>query len=74
LSPFLRGTDVADPQAGVIRHFNELRRRARVLLDLVCPDEVLPPLPSDTTPIGSGMGGVGDAEIGGLPGAVDRRD
>ena len=48
-----------DFQAGVIRHFNELGRRGRILHDLVCPEEMLPPPPPDTTPIGGGMGGFG---------------
>jgi hypothetical protein len=50
---------VTDPAAGVVRHFNELRRRGRILHDIVCPDEVLPPLPPDTTPINTGTGGFG---------------
>src|SRR5204863_6815633 len=57
LSRFLLGTDVTDFQAGVIRHFNELGPRGRILHDLVCPDEILPPPPPDTTPIGGGTGG-----------------
>jgi hypothetical protein len=56
LSGFLTGADVTDFAAGVVRHFNELRRRGRILHDLVCPEEMLPPLPPETTPIG-GMGG-----------------
>ena len=63
LSGFLLGADVTDFGAGVIRHFNELRRRGRILHDLVCPEEVLPPLPPETTPIPGGMGG----RDGGLP-------
>jgi hypothetical protein len=63
LSGFLLGADVPDFQAGVIRHFNELARRGRILHDLVCPEEMLPPPPPDTTPIG-GQGGVGG---GGMP-------
>jgi hypothetical protein len=62
LSGFLLGADVVDPQAGVIRHFNELGRRGRIQHDLVCPEEMLPPPPPDTTPIG-GQGGMG----GGFP-------
>jgi hypothetical protein len=58
LSGFLLGTDVIDPEAGVIRHFNELGRRGRIQHDLVCPEEMLPPPPPDTTPIG-GQGGAG---------------
>ena len=54
LSGFLLGADVPDFSAGVIRHFNELRRRGRILHDLVCPDEVLPPLPPETTPLPGG--------------------
>jgi hypothetical protein len=57
LSGFLLGIDVNDFNAGVTRHFNELRKRGRILHDLVCPDEVLPPLPPDTTPIGGGSDG-----------------
>jgi hypothetical protein len=64
LSRFLTGGDVTDFQAGVIRHFNELRKRGRVLHDLVCPDEILPPLPPDTTPIGGGPDG-GMTGVGG---------
>jgi hypothetical protein len=63
LSGFLLGADVTDFGAGVIRHFNELRRRGRIQHDLVCPEEVLPPLPPETTPIPGGMGG----RDGGLP-------
>lgn len=66
LSGFLTGANVTDFSAGVIRHFNELGRRGRILHDLVCPEEVLPPPPPETTPIG-GMGGVG----GGFPPRVD---
>ncbi|HEY2902592.1 MAG TPA: LamG domain-containing protein [Polyangia bacterium] len=51
LSGFLLGTDVTDFAAGVIRHFNELDRRGRILHAFVCPDEMLPPPPPDTTPI-----------------------
>ena len=63
LSGFLLGADVPDFSAGVTRHFNELGRRARILHDLVCPDEMLPPPPPDTTPLGAqgdsgGSGGV----------------
>ena len=57
LSGFLTGADVTDFAAGVVRHFNELRRRGRILHDLVCPEEMLPPPPPETTPIGGGMGG-----------------
>ena len=66
LSTFLTGGDVTDFSAGVIRHFNELGRRGRILHGLVCPDEILPPPPPDTTPIG-GQGGVG----GGSPPPFD---
>jgi hypothetical protein len=62
LSGFLLGADVPDFSAGVVRHFNELGRRARILHDLVCPDEVLPPAPPETTPL-DGFGGTG----GGFP-------
>jgi hypothetical protein len=57
LSGFLTGADVNDFSAGVTRHFNELGRRGRILHDLVCPEETLPPPPPDTTPIGGGVGG-----------------
>jgi hypothetical protein len=59
LSGFLTGGDVADFSAGVVRHFNELGRRGRILHDMVCPEEMLPPPPPDTTPISTGMGGFG---------------
>jgi hypothetical protein len=59
LSGFLLGADVEDDAAGVIRHFNELARRGRILHDLVCPGEMLPPPPPDTTPIPTGAGGTG---------------
>jgi hypothetical protein len=67
LSGFLTGADVFDFNAGVIRHFNELGRRGRILHDLVCPQEVLPPPPPETTPIGGGMGGAGGG-VGGSGG------
>jgi hypothetical protein len=67
LSGFLTGADVTDFQAGVIRHFNELGRRGRILHDLVCPNEMLPPAPPDTTPIGGGVGGTGGG-VGGFGG------
>jgi hypothetical protein len=57
LSGFLTGADVNDFSAGVTRHFNELGRRGRILHDLVCPEEALPPPPPDTTPINGGTGG-----------------
>ena len=60
LSGFLVGADVPDFSAGVIRHFNELGRRGRILHDLVCPEEMLPPPPPETTP-GGGQGGQGGA-------------
>jgi hypothetical protein len=66
LSGFLLGADVPDFSAGVTRHFNELGRRARILHDLVCPDEVLPPPPPETTP----LGGQGDGG-GSLPPPTD---
>ena len=69
LSGFLLGGDVNDFQAGVIRHFNELGRRGRILHDLVCPQEMLPPLPPDTTPIGGGVGGTGGG-VGGRGGGT----
>jgi len=74
LSGFLTGQDVDDPAAGVRRHFNELRRRGRILHDFVCPQEMLPPLPPDTTPIGGGVGGTGGGvggTGGGFPPPVD---
>jgi hypothetical protein len=73
LSGFLTGADVIDSSAGVIRHFNELGRRGRILHDLVCPQEVLPPPPPDTTPIGGtgGFGGtMGTGGFGGKTGAA----
>lgn len=36
VSPFLVGTQVADPLAGVVRNFDELARRGRLLRALVC--------------------------------------
>jgi hypothetical protein len=69
LSGFLTGADVTDPSAGVVRHFNELGRRGRLLHDLVCPDEVLPPPPPDTTPISTGFGGAGGGVVTGVGGA-----
>jgi hypothetical protein len=68
LSGFLTGADVTDFAAGVIRHFNELGRRGRILHDMVCPEEMLPPPPPDTTPIGTGTGGVGGTGKGGASG------
>lgn len=59
LSPFLLGTQVFDPFSNVIRVFNELNRRGRILHDLVCPNEPLPPPPPDTIPIGGGPDGGG---------------
>ena len=59
LSGFLLGADVPDFQSGVIRHFDELDRRGRILHAMVCPEEMLPPPPPDTTPIPSGSGGRG---------------
>ena len=72
LSGFLTGADVIDGQAGVVRHFNELGRRGRILHDLTCPQEMLPPPPPDTTPIGGGMGGFGGTggPIGGRGGGT----
>lgn len=79
LSGFLTGADVVDPGAGVIRHFNELARRGRILHDLVCPEEMLPPPPPDTTPFGGGTGGRGgpptrDGGVSGTGGVVGRAD
>jgi hypothetical protein len=85
LSGFLTGQDVDDFPAGVRRHFNELDRRGRLLHAFVCPQEMLPPPPPDTTPLpggtagtGGGMGGFGgsfmppprDGGIGGTTGAA----
>jgi hypothetical protein len=67
LSGFLLGASVPDFNAGVIRNFNELGRRGRILHDLVCPEEILPPPPPETTPIGGGMTGAG-GRGGPLPG------
>jgi hypothetical protein len=72
LSQFLTGADVPDFNAGVIRHFNELDRRGRILHGFVCPQEMLPPPPPDTTPIGGGMGGF-DGGIGGSGGPIGGR-
>jgi hypothetical protein len=69
LSRFLTGADVTDFSAGVIRHFDELGRRGRILHDLVCPEEVLPPPPPETTPIGGGMG-TGGGMGGGIGGGT----
>jgi Concanavalin A-like lectin/glucanases superfamily len=69
LSPFLLGTQVFDPFANLFRNFNELGRRARVLHDLVCPDEQLPPPPPDTTP--GSMGGPDGGGFGGSVGTID---
>jgi hypothetical protein len=81
LSQFLTGTDVTDFQAGVIRHFNELGRRGRLLHDLVCPDEMLPPPPPDTTPIGGQADGGSpppppkfDGGLSGSAGAIGSAD
>src|SRR6185369_12008816 len=68
LSQFLTGADVPDPAACVIRHFNELDRRGRILHAFVCPQEMLPPPPHDTTPIGTGTGGAGGTGRGGAGG------
>jgi hypothetical protein len=68
LSGFLTGANVDDFPAGVTRHFNELGRRGRILHDLVCPEETLPPPPPETTPLGGGMGGFGGG-FGGVAGA-----
>ena len=72
LSGFLVGADVTDLSAGVVRHFNELGRRGRILHDLVCPEETLPPPPPDTTPIvgqGGADGGSPSPKDGGFTGA-----
>jgi hypothetical protein len=82
LSGFLLGADVTDFAAGVVRHFNELGRRGRILHGFVCPDEMLPPPPPDTTPIGGGAGGAGgrgsppprDGGVIGVGGAIGGRD
>ncbi|HXI59875.1 MAG TPA: LamG domain-containing protein [Polyangia bacterium] len=69
LSGFLLGADVSDFPAGVIRHFNELDRRGRILHGFVCPDEMLPPPPPDTTPIsGQPDGGFPPPKDAGFPG------
>jgi len=69
LSPFLTGTQVFDPFANVLRNFNELARRGRVLHDIVCPDEHLPPLPPDEVPVGGGP----DGGFDGFPGTGGSR-
>jgi len=76
LSGFLLGADVADFSAGVIRHFNELGRRGRILHGLVCPEEELPPPPPETTPIGGpgGSGGFGGFAGTGTGGAIGGPD
>jgi len=70
LSGFLTGADVPDFSAGVLRHFNELGRRGRILHDLVCPQEMLPPPPPDTTPLGGTGGFIGGSggKVGGVGG------
>jgi hypothetical protein len=76
ISGFLTGATVDDQAACVTRHFNELGRRGRILHDMVCPDEVLPPPQPDTTPIPgcmvstTGMGGTGGG-MGGRSGGPD---
>ena len=68
LSGFLTGAEVTDFAAGVTRHFNELSRRGRILHNLVCPDEMLPPPPPDTTPITNpNDGGFPPPNEGGFP-------
>ncbi|HEY8926481.1 MAG TPA: LamG domain-containing protein [Polyangia bacterium] len=71
LSGFLTGADVPDFSAGVLRHFNELGRRGRILHDLVCPQEMLPPPPPDTTPLG-GAGGFNGGSGGFMGGSGGR--
>jgi hypothetical protein len=66
LSPFLLGTQTFDPFSNSFRVFNELGRRGRILHDLVCPNEILPPLPPDNIPLGGGPDG-GVASDGGRP-------
>jgi hypothetical protein len=66
LSPFLLGTQVLDPFANLFRNFHELGRRGRVLHDLVCPNDPLPPPPPDTSPgPGGGPGPDGGGGFGG---------
>jgi hypothetical protein len=80
LSGFLLGADVFDFAAGVVRHFNELGRRGRILHDLVCPEEMLPPPPPETTPIPGGGPDGGfppprfDGGFIGAGGAIGSRD
>jgi Concanavalin A-like lectin/glucanases superfamily len=50
LSPFLLGTQVNDPFSNSTRIINELGRRSRILHDLVCPNDPLPPPPPDNIP------------------------
>jgi hypothetical protein len=73
LSGFLLGADVNDFAAGVVRHFNELGRRGRILHGLVCPEEMLPPPPPDTTPIGGQPDG-GSGGVSGTAGAIGGSD
>jgi Concanavalin A-like lectin/glucanases superfamily len=68
LSPFLLGTQTFDGFANVIRVFNELGRRGRILHGLVCPNDPLPPPPPDTIPVNNPDGGAGDAGMGGSDG------
>jgi hypothetical protein len=64
LSGFLTGTTVFDGQARVIRSFNDLGLRNRDLHLLLCPGDMVPPLPPDM-PIG-GTGGAGVPRDGGI--------
>ena len=72
LSQFLTGANVDDRAACVTRRFDELGRRGRILHDLVCPEEILPAPPPDTTPIpGCMVGGTGGSGGGGTGGGMD---
>jgi hypothetical protein len=68
LSGFLTGSQEFDPFANLFRNFNELGRRGRILHDLVCPDDPLPPPPPDTSPGPGGTAGTGGGFDGGDPG------
>ena len=45
LSPFMTGIVLPDPETGVFRALNDLGRRNRDMVELVCPPDQIPPLP-----------------------------